>query len=170
MDDLGCTLRLFGEVAASYPRALCRWLPSLVRRRSGSAICGLKVSRSSSRLHKDSTHVLRCGVKFSEILDISLGSLLIPSARQDVPSDLSTTEALGGSPRVIMCFELDSNVETTDAKESFWDEVAGSPSGSATPRDRKIWEDVVPTASCVEAVSKVVEWYDTTGIVNYFLS
>lgn len=54
------------------------------------------------------------------------------------------------------CFELDSNIEATDGKEPLWG-GAGSASESATPRDRKIWEDVVPTASCAEvAGSKLV--------------
>jgi hypothetical protein len=36
-----------------------------------------------------------------------------------------------------------------------WGEPPGSASGSATPLERKIWEDVLSAASCEEAVPLV---------------
>ena len=81
-----------------------------------------------------------------------------------------TVEGRGDSPRVIMCFELDSKIDVTEGGDGIWDSEGVSVSGSATPRERKIWEDVVSTASCAEAeaVLKVVEWYETTGMAVYF--
>jgi hypothetical protein len=62
------------------------------------------------------------------------------------------------------CLDLDSNTEAADGGEPLWGGAAFSLSEPATPRERKIWEDVVSMASCAEAMSKVVELYDTTGI------
>jgi hypothetical protein len=56
----------------------------------------------------------------------------------------------------MMCVVFDSKIDVTEGEEGIWGGDGGSVSGSATPRERKIWEDVVSTASCVEAVSKVV--------------
>lgn len=52
------------------------------------------------------------------------------------------------------CLELDSNTEDTEGEGPVWAEV--SESESATPLERSIWEDVVFTASCAEALSRVV--------------
>jgi hypothetical protein len=97
------------------------------------------------------------------------GNLLASSAKDVVRRDRTTVEGRGDSPRVIRCFELDSKIDVTEGEEGIWDGEGTSVSGSATPRERKISEDVVSTASCAEAeaVSKVVEWYETTGMAVY---
>jgi len=70
--------------------------------------------------------------------------------------DLKTVEARGASESVMMCLALDSKTEATEAGV-FCDVEGDSAFESATPRERKIWEDVVSAASCAEALSKVVE-------------
>jgi hypothetical protein len=63
------------------------------------------------------------------------------------------------------CFELESHMEVTGVEGPPWGGT-DSESESATPLERRIWEDVVSTASCVEVLVIAEGPYGTKGMIR----
>ena len=70
-------------------------------------------------------------------------------------------------PRVITCLESDSKTDITNVGDGLLGvEDFASMSAPATPRERNIWEDVLPAASSKEAEDEVEIARDATLLMR----